>query len=577
MQLVIKKGMRRNHLQPLRLNGVLQTNAFKFGPMLTNSLMATSISKAVQVLGAMHSLQQLKLFLTSSCPIISQDDTTSSTASNINSTILPASTPCSSKTETEKAVFDENSQEDFSCLRTFINQTLKPSAVPQKPATLPESGSFKPTNISPLTNWKRQNDAQVQHHRQTSFQLLNFLRKNTFNISAVQGRFREWNKNARTLEVLEPTAPVIKRQTSHVVKDDHTNGVVSEMSKKNRDNQAPVFSFKKRESNSLITYSCVITTETELWDIIDVPIEKALGGSVLSHLEGNECSKTIGQVADFSVNSHGTTQTVKSAEPDYENIFLEAKTQTCTSVNMIPQFQIRKFEEAEVVVSHIVSPGNFYIQYADWDEKLHSLITESFKASSSYAEKKCIPDLGTLVMAWFPMQNKWCRAQVMKVCGICKDKKASDSVENRTSIVVEVKRLDYGDAVCLSLQNIKQLTPEMTVLPLQAVQVSLANVVPVTGNHWSQQSVSWFRALVHNRTLYARLYPHGNNIAVELYLERGKLGAMRRGASLSVRLAQNGHAKHSELKRFGFSTALQKAQKQNSDLEKYLYSFHSKK
>lgn len=45
-----------------------------------------------------------------------------------------------------------------------------------------------------------------------------------------------------------------------------------------------------------------------------------------------------------------------------------------------------------------------------------------------------------------------------------------------TSIQVEVKRLDYGDTACLSLCSIKKLTPEMASLPLQAVQVALANV-----------------------------------------------------------------------------------------------------
>lgn len=52
----------------------------------------------------------------------------------------------------------------------------------------------------------------------------------------------------------------------------------------------------------------------------------------------------------------------------------------------------------------------------------------------------------------------------------------SDCSEGETSIQVEVKRLDYGDTACLSLCGIKELTPEMASLPLQAVQVSLANV-----------------------------------------------------------------------------------------------------
>lgn len=55
-------------------------------------------------------------------------------------------------------------------------------------------------------------------------------------------------------------------------------------------------------------------------------------------------------------------------------------------------------------------------------------------------------------------------------------KKATDGAGSETSVQVEVKRLDYGDTACLSLLKIKELTPEMAALPLQALQVSLANV-----------------------------------------------------------------------------------------------------
>lgn len=46
------------------------------------------------------------------------------------------------------------------------------------------------------------------------------------------------------------------------------------------------------------------------------------------------------------------------------------------------------------------------------------LICSSWKATSSYALQSCIPDIGTQVMGWFPMQEQWCRAQVTKICGM---------------------------------------------------------------------------------------------------------------------------------------------------------------
>lgn len=56
------------------------------------------------------------------------------------------------------------------------------------------------------------------------------------------------------------------------------------------------------------------------------------------------------------------------------------------------------------------------------------------------------------------------------------DNNATEITGSEISIRVEVKRLDYGDTACLSLLNVKEMTPDLAILPLQAVQVSLANV-----------------------------------------------------------------------------------------------------
>lgn len=52
-------------------------------------------------------------------------------------------------------------------------------------------------------------------------------------------------------------------------------------------------------------------------------------------------------------------------------------------------------------------------------------------------------------------------------------------------------------------------------------------VMPVNGISWSEEAVEWFHTMVHNRTLYARLYPRGCEVTVELFLEKGKIGSMR--------------------------------------------------
>ncbi|KAM6923473.1 uncharacterized protein FYW49_005927 [Xenentodon cancila] len=312
------------------------------------------------------------------------------------------------------------------------------------------------------------------------------------------------------------------------------------------DNQTPVFRVKSGSSSRTLTYGFVIATETELWDVGDTCVEVLEKDSVHSFFQHKECHNTIAQVENSCVNIDWKTQDLQPKELEQENNSAVAETPTPVSVK-IPEFRFRRFEEIEVVVSHIVSPDNLYIQHADSPEKLQALFTDNCQASRSYAEQNCVPDIGAQVIGWLPLKNEWCRAQVLKICGVSRDYDVMDGAGIESSITVEVKRLDYGDTSRLSLRNIKELTPELAVLPLQALRVSLANVMPVNGRHWSEEAVGWVKAMVHNRTLHARVYPQGPTVTAELFLERGKLGAMRRGASLSLRLAQNGHARHNQL------------------------------
>ncbi|KAI3351885.1 hypothetical protein L3Q82_020715 [Scortum barcoo] len=495
----VKNGVRKKQL-PLRDKGILMTDVLRFGPMLQNWLMASSIAKAVRVLGATVSLQ------ISPTAAVQQDDMMCGISSSCNNAaVTQSSSSLLDIDEKENAVFEESRPPDAEILPPAIPKisTLErpPFLLPPIQPILPEISNPKPMKITPLISWGCEQDVQVHHQKQTSSQLLHFLRAKAKNMGAT--------KTSKT-----------KPQSSRV---------------------------KRVGSSGSLTYTCVIATKTELWDIGDIFMEVGQGDSEASVPENNR-KNVMARAEDSFVNSQWKPQTAQCTKPEHGSNPVDAKTPVIDGLT-IPEFQIRRFEESEVVVSHVVSPGDFYVQHADAAVKLQALITDSWKATRSYAEQNCIPDIGTKVMGWFAQHEQWCRARVTKICGVSGDNNATDAGE--TSIKVEVRRLDHGDAACLSLQNIKEMTPEMAVLPLQAVRVSLANVTPVNGKDWSEEAVVWFQAMVHSRTLYARLYPQGPKVTVELFLEKGKLGAMRRGASLSLRLAQNGHAKHDKLKNVG--------------------------
>ncbi|XP_039974992.1 uncharacterized protein LOC120784916 isoform X2 [Xiphias gladius] len=585
VQPAVKNGLRTNQFQPLGEKWILMTDVLKFGPMLRNMLMASSIAKAVQVVGATLTRQQLKHLLISQPAVVQEDDMMCSTSSSYNSAVQTTSSSCLFKAEEKEQVviFEEKSQPDAVILPPATIQSTKINAEtpPLIQTLLPEISNPKPKEITPLISWGREDDVQVQHQKQTSSQLLHFLRANAKKMGELEVSVMEWSKRTNTSGSPQSTSSTTKTQSyqfRHVVEDRLIEALDPKTLCADVKNQAPVFRVKQLESSGSLTYTCVIATKTELWDIGDVFTEVQQAHNDGSPVKNKDCQNITAQVENSCVNVQWKTQTLQCTEPERENNSADAKKPAINSIT-IPEYQIRRFEETEVVVSHIVSPGNFYIQHIDSITKLQALVTD-LKASGSYAEQNCIPDIGTQVMGWFPDREQWCRAQVTTICGVSGDKHSPDGAGSETSIKVQVKRLDHGGTACLSLLNIKEMSPEMAALPLQAVQVSLANVTPVNGRDWSEEAVGWFKAMVHNRTLYARLYPQGPKVTVELFLEKGKLGAMRRGASLSVRLAQNGHAKHNKLKNVGLmkrSTVQLKMRRQDSDWEKYLISCYTQR
>lgn len=62
---------------------------------------------------------------------------------------------------------------------------------------------------------------------------------------------------------------------------------------------------------------------------------------------------------------------------------------------------------------------------------------------------------------------------------------------------------------------------------LQFICILALQVTPANGSNWSEEAVNWFHAMVHNRMLYARVYPQGPEVTVELFLEKGMIRAMR--------------------------------------------------
>ncbi|XP_018602069.1 uncharacterized protein LOC108931004 isoform X2 [Scleropages formosus] len=298
----------------------------------------------------------------------------------------------------------------------------------------------------------------------------------------------------------------------------------------------PVFKVKQNETENLVSLSYMVATDSEVWDVADVP---------------------MGEKHSLFSGWNGQSLEVSHME-------------------RIPSFPIRKYEETKVTVSHVVTPENFYIQHVGSELQQMSARIE-LSCGGSFAEMRCIPDIGAKVVGWFPRDKLWCRIVVLGISGMNGDATlSSGSPGVMENIEVEVRRIDYGDTACLPLQSIKELDDSTATVPVQALQVSLANVSPANGHEWSTEAVDWFKDKVNSTILYARVFPQDTRVTVELFTEKGKMGAMRRSASLSVRLAQSGHAKHTAKEVNLKSCACEPARKVASEWEKYLLSYYSK-
>ncbi|XP_061691336.1 connexin 27.5 isoform X3 [Syngnathoides biaculeatus] len=524
LQPFCKKTVMTNQWQPFGVKRLLHADSLWIGTMLQNFMMATSFIKDFQVFRTRPNIQLLTGFLIPQLPEKQMDEMPVENSSV--GTVISSLTHNSEGVENEICCEEERKQTVIVPAKSQPETVFVPVAHNKRPKV-----NTEPT----LTFFNGPEDVPVHHKKQTSTQLLDFLRAKLTTVQPTEASFIEVIKcSSKPMRLFVETQGTPIRHASR----EQIDAADSETLFKDTVNQDPVFSVKRGEPNGSLTYAGVIATKTELWDFRDVEtVVTAEGAEGKSNIW---CSDSKDFQSEKSED--GEACMTKPRKPLSENY---AKKPQTTSAN-IPEFRVQRFEEPEVVVSHVVSPSNFYIQHANAIAKMQALVTGCWKSSSSYAEQNCIPDIGTHVVAWFPKQKQWCRAQVTKICGVSIDD-ASDGAKGETSIKVEVRRLDHGDTHSVSLCNLKEMSPEMCNLPLQSMKVSLANVIPINGTNWSEEAVDWFRRMVHNRVFYARIYTHGPRASVELYLEKGKLGAMRRGPPLSVRLAQNGHAKHTKL------------------------------
>lgn len=296
-------------------------HVLKFGPLLQNAILANSVTKAMQSIGATLPVQQLTLLL----ELEKQSD---------------------GKISSEHATEMLLKHDSKVCDMDNYNHCM--------PQNIITTEKFLTQNVARyISEQQFENCPKIQHRKQTSAQLVDFLRTNR-NVEEFSSAGSK--EEAYVLkEQLKSKIVTHMNQKFIQLRSTHKEEFVSQMN-----NSIPIFKVKNI-SAGFVTYICMIATNSELWDIGDISAE-ARNFSSADYSDSctlNPCHQSFG----ISSNESMASREMKH-QRGIEGMMERAMDEPVTPIR-IPEFQIKKFEEMPVIVTHVVSPWSFYIQHKD--------------------------------------------------------------------------------------------------------------------------------------------------------------------------------------------------------------------
>uniref|UniRef100_A0A8C3KZW4 Tudor and KH domain containing n=1 Tax=Chrysolophus pictus TaxID=9089 RepID=A0A8C3KZW4_CHRPC len=147
-----------------------------------------------------------------------------------------------------------------------------------------------------------------------------------------------------------------------------------------------------------------------------------------------------------------------------------------------PDFSFHADEYLEVYVSAAENPNHFWIQIIGERslqlDKLISEMTQHYEGSSCVAELAAV-QAGDIVAAPYADSSNWYRAQVL------------GTLENGN---LDLYYVDFGDNGEVPLEALRVLRSDFLSLPFQAIECSLAGIVPV-GEQWDEAALDAFERL----------------------------------------------------------------------------------
>lgn len=144
----------------------------------------------------------------------------------------------------------------------------------------------------------------------------------------------------------------------------------------------------------------------------------------------------------------------------------------------------------EVYVSAVENPGRFFVQIVGTQSiQLDKMVEEMTEFYSQSGNQVCyeLPSvsIGDVVAGFYNHDKCWYRARVLAV-----------KENSPGEISIEVMYVDFGDSGILPLNSVCRLKPEYMVIPIQAIECTLASVKP-KDEQWSNEATDMFEKLTY--------------------------------------------------------------------------------
>lgn len=170
----------------------------------------------------------------------------------------------------------------------------------------------------------------------------------------------------------------------------------------------------------------------------------------------------------------------------------------------------------QVYISHIDTPGHFWLQMADKVNQIEEIQTELQANAANYPDIEN-RDMGTLCVAKYLADDQWYRAEIL----------------DSDSDITTVRFTDYGNTDVLDNQPglIKIIPDDLKETERYALKSSV-NAIPTGTGEWTESASEYFTQLVGDLSLpvdalivlkdvttYVDLFVNGQNITDKLVLE----------------------------------------------------------